>query len=476
MNEDRSGQPRHYGEDHPRPIDDRLPMVLVILDGLGDRAHNELALELPGDTTPPVGSAILRRARTASEAARTPTLDELARRGQCGVHVPHGWGRAAASETAHWSLFGFSDVPFPGRTRLEALGHGLIPEPGTLMLFAALRPSSTDDHGRIWIDGRVRRDEAHVARVLLERVRTFTTGTHDFELTIFDRGEAILTVRASAPHGVGGVTDTDPFFEHLHPMMRPQAMIGPGGGSTAASESTASALAAYLRWARNTLQADPMNRERAAAGLPALDALTTKWSSVIGPVPSFRDVVGLHGALVPTSPFYRGLGRLLGMDSVDAPKGPQSLAESLGVARALVEAGAQFVHVHTKVTDEAGHLKDPTAKVEAVEWCDTQLRALLEPPFSHWVISITGDHATPASGGVLHTGDPTPFVVVAPTARPDDVEAFGEDPCRSGILGVLRAADVLPLMTSHANRPRFLGHRSSPFPTLALPDEPEPFS
>ena len=179
--------------------------------------------------------------------------------------------------------------------------------------------------------------------------------------------------------------------------------------------------------------------------------------------------------MVPTSPFYRGLGRLLGMDAINAPKGNDALAGSLLAARQLIERGAQFVHVHTKVTDEAGHLKDPRAKADAVAWCDTQLAALLEPPFTDWVVAVTGDHATPASGGVLHTGDPTPFVIRAPDARPDAVDRFGENPCRSGLLGVLAARDVLPLLCSHANRPLFLGHRPSAYPTTAHPDNPTPF-
>lgn len=454
--------PMHYGEDHPRPPDDRCPMILVILDGLGDRAHAELA-EGPHGLP-----------RTATEAASTPVLDTLARRGESGVHVPLGWGRAAASEIAHWSLFGLSDIAFPGRTRLEALGHGLSPEPGSLLLFAALRPSRTDDTGRIWITGRVRRDEPEVARGLLETVRVYETSTHRFELTIFDRGEGILTITAGPQSDVGAVTDTDPFFEHLHPMMQPLATRS-SDFETTGSISTAAALADYLRWVRTTLAEDSVNHDRVTNGLPALDTLTTKWASVIGSVPSFCEVTGIRGAMVPTSPFYRGLGRLLDMDAIDATVGGHSLVDSLEAARLLVERGAQFVHVHTKVTDEAGHTKDPFAKKAAVEWCDAQLAALLQPPFSDWVVAVTGDHATPASGGVLHTGDPTPFVVVGPSVRPDDVSTFGEQTCRRGALGVLVASDVLPLMCSHANRPRFLGHRPSAYPTIALPDAPVPF-
>ncbi len=450
----------HYGEDHPRPADDRLPMILVILDGLGDRAHEDFALD--------------GRPRTATEAANTPVFDELARRGQCGVHIPLGWGRAAASEIAHWSLFGFGDVAFPGRARLEALGRGLQLIEGTLLLFAALRPSETDERGRIWITGRVRRDEgdSQVARLLMEQVKHYENATYRFELTIFDRGEAMLTITPRSSVGVAAVSDTDPFFEHLHPMLAPLPLAE--SNNPKAAEVTAESLAQYLRWVRETLATNPLNVARRVEGLPVLDTITTKWASVIEPVPSFVDVVGVRGAMVTTSPFYRGLGRLLGMDTVDASR-DGSLAHSLDAARELVGHGAQFVHVHTKVTDEAGHTKNPAAKRDAVEWCDAQLGALFEPPFSDWVVAITGDHATPASGGVLHTGDPTPLVIVAPTARADAVTTFGETSCQAGMLGVVAAADVLPLMCSHANRPRFLGHRLSRWPTIALPDDPIPF-
>ena len=91
--------------------DDRLPILLVILDGLGDRACVELAGQTP------------------CEAARTPQLDALAQRGVSGVHVPFGPGRATSSEHAHWSLFGCEAIPFPGRAAIEALGVGRVMVP-----------------------------------------------------------------------------------------------------------------------------------------------------------------------------------------------------------------------------------------------------------------------------------------------------------------------------------------------------------
>jgi 2,3-bisphosphoglycerate-independent phosphoglycerate mutase len=75
---------------------------------------------------------------------------------------------------------------------------------------------------------------------------------------------------------------------------------------------------------------------------------------------------------------------------------------------------------------------------------------------------------------VLHTADPTPLIVVGPTVAADTVTDFGETPARHGWYGVVTAADLLPLLFSHANRPVFLGHRATPRPTLALPDRPQP--
>jgi 2,3-bisphosphoglycerate-independent phosphoglycerate mutase len=129
--------------------------------------------------------------------------------------------------------------------------------------------------------------------------------------------------------------------------------------------------------------------------------------------------------------------------------------------------------VHTKATDDAGHTKEPRAKLDVLEAADPGLAGLADLA-DRAVVAVTGDHATPSTGGVLHTGDPTPLVVAGPTVRPDPVTSFGEAPAASGWYGVVRAAELLPLLFGHANRPVFLGHRATPRRTLALPDDPEP--
>ena len=438
-----------YGESQPRLVDDRLPVVLVLLDGLGDRAQAELG------------------GRTPLEAARTPVLDELARRGACGLHVPLGPGRAPASEVAHWAIFGYEGVPFPGRAVLEALGHGLKVPDHDPRLYAALRTSAVRG-GKVWITGRAgAADQADARRLLADLPSVAGIAFEWVRL-----GEGILRLDGTGPEAAA-LTDSDPFFEDRQPWLRPLPLARSDPSATAAAE----ALAAYLLSARRTLADHPVNRDRRSRSLPPLDTLTTKWAGARLPLPSFSQQVGVRGGIVTSSALYRGFARLLDMDqtepSPDSNPG-RDLAARLSAAAELLRGGAAFVHVHTKVVDEAGHSRGTGAKLAVLESLDPAFAALLEPPFDRSVVAVTGDHATPSSGGVLHTGDPTPLLVAGGATRPDAVREFGEEPCARGSIGTLRASDLLPYLLGHANRARFLGARATAADTVGFPDEVEP--
>lgn len=441
-------RPPGYGEDQPRLDDDRLPIVLVVLDGLGDRP-------IPG-----LGG------RTPAEAAHTPNLDALAAGGASGWHLPFGWGRAPASELAHWAMFGFAEIPFPGRAVLEALGAGIEVETGVAMTHVALR-TSTPRADRLWITGRAGPDDAEDAAALLDAlgpvVREFGVRLHP----LGGRGEALLTAPG---RDNADVTDSDPFFETFHPWLRP-IPTSPEG------EPFARTLNALLLAAREQLVGSPVNAHRTARGAPALDVLTTKWSGVRRPMPSFVEQNGIEGAAVTSTRLYRGIATALGMArSHLAPHADLAtdLAARLAAAEELIAEGARFVHVHTKATDEAGHTKRPHAKRDVLEAIDRGLAGLGDLA-RRAIVAVTGDHATPSTHGVLHAGEPTPLVVAGPTVRADEVTAFGELPAHRGWYGQVRAAELLPLLLGQANRAVFLGHRITARPVPALADHPEPF-
>jgi len=435
-----------YGEDQPRLCDDRLPIILIILDGVGDRILPEL-----GHLTP-------------AEAARTPNLDRAAAAGMNGWHLPFGWGRAPSSELAHWAMFGYDMHEFPGRAILEGLGAGVELDETQGVLYAALRTSKAVD-GKLWVTGRAERgkDDADAEQLLMELKPVLA----DFRMRLEPfggRGEALLLLKdVNFAH----VTDSDPFFETFHPWLKPHPTIP-------TARKTAARLADALISAREHLLASAVNARRSAAGRPPLDVLTTKWAGGHKRVPAFAEKHGVAGAAVTSSRFYRGLATYLGMPFVHVASDEDNgtdMKRRLQSAVALIEQGARFVHVHTKATDVAGHTKNPLAKRDVLAAIDAGLDEL-QHLATRSIVAITGDHATPSRNGVMHTGDPAPLTVLGPTVRPDPVETFGEMHAASGWLGQLQAHELLPMLAGFANRPAFMGHRMQPKPAVFLADAP----
>ncbi|MBU0476920.1 phosphoglycerate mutase, partial [Patescibacteria group bacterium] len=97
-----------------------MKIILIVIDGLGDRPIPEL-----GDKTP-------------LESAQTPNLDWLAKEGICGLvetfkfakEIPH-------SDTAHLALFGYDPkIYYLGRGPYEAAGIGMDLKKGDVALRA----------------------------------------------------------------------------------------------------------------------------------------------------------------------------------------------------------------------------------------------------------------------------------------------------------------------------------------------------
>jgi 2,3-bisphosphoglycerate-independent phosphoglycerate mutase len=389
-----------------------LPIVLVLLDGLGDRAHDVLG------------------GRTANEAAATPNLDALAARGSCGLLYAVGPGRAPSSEVAHWSMLGYRPEEFPGRAVFEAVGRGQAVSGEHVFAYAALRPVERRDDGW-WITGRPdpERDGDDAVR-LVDRCDGIEVDGLTFSLEHVWRGEAVLRIAGGADDRV---TDTDAFFRAWYPLLRPRP-------AAPEADRTARACEAWTREVMRRLDGERFN------------TITLKWFGRPKPLPTFLERHGVSGAFVAQSAFLRGLGRCVGLDPVERPL-------DLALARERLERDDTFVYLHDKRADEAGHTKDPEVKRRTIEELDAELGDL---PIDDAVVCVTGDHATPPSPDVIHSGDPVPLLVVGPGVRADSVTSFGELDCGEGALGQLRGGDLMPVLLNAADRPLFLGSRPTP--------------
>jgi 2,3-bisphosphoglycerate-independent phosphoglycerate mutase len=390
------------------------PIVVFLLDGLADRAHGSLG------------------GRSGVEAARTPNLDRLCASGSCGVLYAVGPGRAPSSEVAHWSMLGYRPDEFPGRAVFEAFGRGQEVSSDQVFAYAALRPAERREDAW-WLTGRPDPDrDAELAEELVARCEGITVDGLTFSLAHVWRGEAVLRISGGADERV---TDTDSFFRAWYPVLRPQPLVPE-------AERTARACEQWTREVMRRLEGERFN------------VITLKWFGRPKRVPSFLERHGLTGTFAAESAFLRGLGRCVGLTAVENPH------VNIELVHERLDAGDTFVYVHDKRIDQAGHTKDPNVKRETVELLDA---AFADLPIDRAIVCVTGDHATPASPDVIHSGDPVPFVVAGPGVRADRVREFGESTCADGILGHLRGPDMMPVLLNAADRPLFLGSRPTPF-------------
>jgi 2,3-bisphosphoglycerate-independent phosphoglycerate mutase len=400
-----------------------LAIVVFLLDGLADRAHAVLG------------------GRTGVEAANTPKLDRFCASGSCGVIYAIGPGRAPSSEVAHWSMLGYRPDEFPGRAVFEALGRGQEVSSEHVFAYAALRPAERRDDGW-WLTGRPDPErDAEESERLVARCDGIEIDGLTFSLSQVWRGEAVLRISGDADERV---TDTDAFFRDRHPVLRPQPVVPE-------AERTARAAEAWSREVMRRLEGERFN------------VITLKWWGRPREVPTFEQRHGLHGTFVAGSAFLRGLGRAVGLRERAEPETDDPAVDLRGrvqIARELLDAGDTFVFCHVKSADAAGHTKDPRKKQAMIETLDA---ALGELPTDRAIVCLTGDHATPASPAVIHSGDPVPFVVAGPGVRADRVREFGEATCAKGIFGQLRGPDMMPVLLNAADRPLFLGSRPTPF-------------
>jgi 2,3-bisphosphoglycerate-independent phosphoglycerate mutase len=398
-------------------------IVVILLDGLADRAHASLG------------------GRTGVEAAETPNLDRLCAAGSCGVLYGVGPGRAPSSEVAHWAMFGYRPDEFPGRAVFEALGRGQDVSEEHVFAYAALRPSERREDG-LWLTGRPHPErDAAEAEELVERCDGIEVEGLRFALAHVWRGEAVVRISGDADERV---TDSDAFFRDRHPVLRPQPLVPQ-------AKRTARAAEAWTREVMRRLEGERFN------------VITLKWWGRPRRVPTFLERHGVTGGFVAESPFLRGLALAVGLETIAEPETDDpagDLRRRLELVEERLGAGDTFVYAHVKSADAAGHTKDPEVKKRTIELLDGALERL---PTDRAIVCVTGDHCTPASPDVIHSGDPVPFVVAGPGVRGDSVTRFGELDCAAGILGQLRGPDMMPVLLNAADRPLFLGSRPTPF-------------
>ncbi len=352
--------------------------AIILTDGAADEPLDELG------------------GKTPLEVARIGHMDEIVHQGRIGTvrTVPDGF--APGSDVATLSLLGYdARRHYSGRAPIEAVARNVALQPDDVVfrcnLVTVLGGEMTD-----FTAGHIRTAESEQLMAALNEALgsqgvQFHAGVSYRNLMVMN-DPAGLDAACMPPHDIPG----EPIADYL-----------PKGKAAKRLRQIADA-------ASEIVAAHDVNRVREDLGeAPA----THVWLWGQGRVPimeRFRRRFGVAGAAIAGVDLIRGLGKLLGWTVIDVPGATGSLntdyvAKGRHAARALDEY--DLVAVHIEAPDEAGHMGDAAAKIEALEKIDAHIVGpILDTLRSHaeWRVLIAPDHPTPVALRT-HTSEPPPF-------------------------------------------------------------------
>jgi 2,3-bisphosphoglycerate-independent phosphoglycerate mutase len=394
--------------------------------------------------------------RTPFEAAATPHLDALARRGTSGLLEVIDDATPPESDSGAMALLGYDPLAlYTGRGPLEALGMDFWDADGFSAAFRVNFASWSPATGRL--DRRTSRDLSDdelsvLVREILDQVALDEPAT--IRLTGFGRHRGILALTSRTVPLSGRVTNTDPGFVSRGPFGVPVADPAPTplacrplAADDEAAAATARLVNQFVERSAAVMERSEVNRARRAAGRRPANVLLVRDGGHVLPAPQpFMDRYGLRLSMYGQVPAEHGLARLLGGRFTVARAAPGQAdrdfyAELLPV---LLGDAADVVFVHLKGPDEPGHDALPDHKLAAIEEIDAffigPLVAALGPRDT---LVVTCDHATPCELRI-HAPDRVPVVVAGPTTPADGTASFGERAAAAGALAGRRACELLP--------------------------------
>ena len=420
----------------------------IVLDGLGDAPIAEL-----GNKTP-------------LEAAKTPHLDNLAKKGKLGQVYPVEKGIAPESDIAVISLLGYdAHKYYTGRGPLESFAEGLSVNDGDLA-FRVNFATVAEDKKTIK-DRRVGRDlsteEATALCKELNSKITLSSGTFEFKNTIGHRG--ILVIRSMRGRLSGWVTNTDPAYdregvfgiakEKFEKILQ-EAKPMPGHQKSDEAIEAAKLTNEFTQKAIDVLNQSPINKKRISEGkLPGNLILSRDAGDHLPKFPSMKEACGVDFGSFVEMPVEKGIALLTGIQVVDVPARTGHPDVDYGVwAKIALDKINEFdgLYIHIKGPDEPAHDGDFKKKKEIIEQIDKFFFAKLIPKIKleDSIITVTADHST-VCAIKAHTADPVPILFAGGKIISDGKSSFGETEAKGGSVGQILGRDIMGLLSKFAS-------------------------
>ncbi len=381
-----------------------MKYIVLLGDGMSDKKLDELG------------------GKTPLQAARTPNMDFMARRGMLGLAktVPEGY--TPGSDVANLSVFGYDPRScYTGRSPLEAASIGVELGPQDVAFrvnLVNLRPQGGKLYMQDYSAGHISDEEG---RELVESLQKelgsdeiqFFPGVGYRHLMVWRGGADGMTV--TPPHDITGQEVAD--------------YLPQGEG--------AERLIYLMNASQMVFYNHPQYKRRVAEGkLPA----NSVWFWGQGKAPrmtTYRERFGLSGAVISAVDLIRGIGVYAGLEIIKV-EGATGYVDTnyRGKAEAALAAleRVDYIYLHVEAPDEASHSGNLVDKIMAIESFDSLVvGTILEgiKKLGAYRILCMPDHPTPVKL-MTHTAAPVPFIIYSGESEENrDRAGYDEDSAKS---------------------------------------------
>lgn len=349
-----------------------MKYLILVGDGMGDYPIDELG------------------GKTPLEAAATPMMDDLCRKGELFLNrtVPEGF--PPGSDVANMSLLGYSPaLYYTGRAPLEAGAMGIeLAQDETAFRCNLVTLAQNDDTGITMVDfsaGHISNEESHQ---LIETIQKECGN----ELFTFHPGVSyrhIMVLKGDHP-GVETVPPHD-YIEKDVTAFFSRYLENPDWKE-------------LLEKIGRILENHPVNIKRIAEGKNPATMVWLWGEGKMPSAPNLQERFDISGSMISAVDLLKGLGVIGGLSVINVPGATGFIDTNYeGKAQAAMDSLAtqDFVFVHLEAPDESGHQGSLPNKLKAIEDFDARI---VKPIFEHLTargeefrMVVTMDHFTPLS-------------------------------------------------------------------------------
>lgn len=387
-----------------------MKLLIVILDGLGDRKYKELSN------------------RTPLDAAKTPNMDLLAKKGRTGIIYPIK-GVAPESDEAALALLGYDPYKdYTGRGPLEALGADVKFSENNVVLRC---------NYAVFSGNKITNFEYQPSKKELdefqEKISNMTLGLNfEFKNTLGYRSVLILKGKKLSPR----ISNTHPAYNIIKNYVssavpRPQPLkIGKCKPIDKSREAkrTAKIVNEFVEKSKEALGNNRIVITRGAGNrVPDIEKLERRW------------------ALLGDTPVEIAIGKITGMKVLGKPKTMDDAVKN--IKNAFKEYDSVYIEI--KETDHWSHKGDLQKKKEAIEEIDKKFVPEIMK-LKDTLICITADHSTPCKI-FAHSADPVPLLLYSDKIKADSVEKFSEKACSKGSIGKIEGKSLMSVLRKELN-------------------------